>query len=418
MTQIIKDENLSIITERLTILDNKKYTYYESYFSKPNFIKGFEAFHSNDFLLAYNRMNQDREMTGGFRFSLITDYLKWRWVNIFGDDNAKKILTYQTINLVGEGFTPYIRYRNNFELADSLHKLDRPFSSYFGVSRTKNRIWRNGLIQHTGEFMAGSIGISEGRKIQAKLHEDVNTGSQYVYGWDNQIANGGRLFLQLNHKASFLIWSNTNRYKTIGMPNTFSVDKPINYSGFNLIGDIDLKVGSLVTSFGGGLKISSRDLLTQSGNFMINHNPKKNNLIGLKFDFGVNYKYIEHNSLLEGLGLFKPIPEDPYDKEPIDTYFLKGDEINRHIFNLDFGVSIRVRQTTVFLRNNFHNLEYKSKLDNVNFNDPWFLSRLNSKDLENYKTKTIKELEEFTGRKVFNTTIYGFGTVGISWLLN
>jgi len=420
LPQIIKDDNLRIISERLTFLDNRKYTYYESYFSKPNFIKGFEAYHNNDFLVLYPGMNQDREMTGGFRFSLVTDYLKWRWVNIFGKSNAEKILSYQTINLVGEGYTPYIRYRNNFELADSLHRLDRPFASYFGISRTKNRIWRKGLFQHTGEFMVGSIGISQGRKIQAKLHEDINSGSQYVYGWDNQIANGGRLFLQLNHKASFLIWSNTNRYKTIGKPYTYLVDKPIKYSGFNLIGDIDLKIGSLVTSYGAGLKISSRDLLTQSGNFMINHNPKNRNLIGLKFDLGVNYKYVEHNSLLEGLGLFEPIPEDPYDKEPVDTYFLKRDEINRNIISLDFGVNIRVRQTTVFYRSNFHNLEYKSKFENVNFNNPWFLNRLNPKDVENYKTKTIKEQMDFTslGKKFFGTTIYGFATLGISWLIN
>jgi hypothetical protein len=56
----------------------------------------------------------------------------------------------------------------------------------------------------------------------------------------------------------------------------------------------------------------------------------------------------------------------------------------------------------------------------VNFNNPWFLNRLNPKDVENYKTKTIKEQMDFTslGKKFFGTTIYGFATLGISWLIN
>ena len=209
LPQFIKEQNLQKIAQRMDILDNRNYMYFEGYNSKPDLIKGFEMYHDNDFLVfLYPGMNQDRELTGGFKFTIITDYLKWRWIRI-GNEKEDNILTYQSVSLLGSGYTPYIRYRNNFELADSLHNYDRPFASYLSIERAKNRTWKNGLVRHKGEFQVGAMGISQGRKIQAKLHEDVITRSQFVHGWDKQIANGGRLVIQANHKFDFLLLSNT-----------------------------------------------------------------------------------------------------------------------------------------------------------------------------------------------------------------
>ena len=414
--QLIKEQNLKMLAQRMDILDNKNYMYFENYNSKPNLIKGFEMYHENDVFTIVPGMNQDRELTGGFKFTIVTDYLKWRWLRI-GNKKEDNILTYQTISLSGSGYTPYIRYRNNFDLADSLHKSDRPFASFLCLERAKHRTWRNGLVRHKGEFQVGTMGISQGRKIQAKLHEDVITSSQFVYGWDKQIANGGRLVIQANHKFDFLLHSNTNRYKTVFKPKHFLVNDPNKYSGRNFIGEFDVKVGTIMTSLGMGVRFSTLDFLKQSGNQMIISKPKTKDGFGWKFDIGLNYRYVVHNSLLEGMGLFNSFDEDPYDKVSRDSYVLDKSEIERNMFILDFGLSLKWRKTTVFFRNTFHTLEYKSRLAGVDFQNQSLTSSIDSKDLEYYNNTVIQEQNTFLNNKVLGRQIYGYGTLGISWII-
>jgi hypothetical protein len=417
--QLIQEQNLKTIAKRIDILDNKKYIYFESYYSMPDLIKGFEMYHDNDAFMAIPGKNQDRELTGGFKFTVISDYMKWRWLRIKNKNkNKDNILTYQTLSLLGNGYTPYIRYRNNFDLADSLHKYDRPFASYMCLERAKHRTLRNGLIRHKGEFQIGMIGISQGRKIQAKIHEDLYTSSQFVHGWEKQIADGGRLIIQANHKFDFLLHSNTNRYRTIFKPNHYSVNDPKGYCDRNLIGEIDLKVGTLMTSLGVGVRFSTLDFLKQSGNHMIVSKIGCKNEFGLKFDFGLNYRYVLHNSLLEGLGLFKTFDEDKYDKVSKDNYVLDKSEIERNMFSLDFGLSLKFRKTTVFFRNTFHTLEYKSRLLGVDFQNQNLTSVINTEDIEHYNTEIIKEQNKFLKKSfLLNKQIYGFGTIGISWII-
>jgi hypothetical protein len=408
MPQLIKNQNLQILSRRTNILDKMNYMYYENYNSKPEILKGFEMHHDND---VFTIVNQDRELTGGFKFTMITDYLKWRWIRI-KNKKEDNVLAYQSISIFGNAYTPYIRYRNNYTLADSFYKFDRPFASSIGIERAKYRIFRKGLVRHKGEFQIGALGLSQGRNIQAKLHEDVSTSSQFVHGWDNQIANGGRLAIQLNHKFDFLLASNTNRYRSIFKPTLFLVDDPGKYSGCNFIGELDMKVGSIMTSIGAGFRFSTLDFLKQSGNQMILSKPHAKDEFGWKFDIGLNYRYVVHNSLLEGLGFINTFDEDPYDKTSKDKYVLAKNEIQRNMLILDFGLNLKWRKTTVFFRNTYHTLEYKPKLANVNFQDPGLTSLLNTGDIDYYNSTVIREQKSFLKKGY-----YGFGTVGISWII-
>jgi len=415
LPQIIKEQNLSMLANRIDIMDNNRYMYYENYNSKPNFLKGFEMYHENDYFMP--GINQDRELTGGFKFTIITDYFKWRWFRM-KNENDDNMLSYQTISLIGTGYTPYIRYQNSYDLADSLFKNDRPFASFFCIERAKHRTWKKGLVRHKGELQVGSMGISQGRKIQARLHEDVIIGSQFVHGWENQIADGGRLVYQLNHKFDFLLYSNTNQYKTIFNSNPSQVEAPKRkYGGRNIIVETEAKLGTIMTTLGGGIRFSTLDFLKQSGNQMILSKKNSKNEFGWKFDVGLNYRYVFHNSMLEGMGLFETYSKDIYDVDPIDKYVLSKDQIERNMFVLDWGISLKWRKTTVFFRQNYHTLEYHSGLANVDFQDEGLTSLIEPDDVEHYYDKVIPDQNKFLDHKVFGKQIYGFGTLGISWII-
>jgi hypothetical protein len=440
LPQLTKEYNLTLLADRIDLIDHPKYVYYESYHSQPHFLKGFEMYHDNDVLLIpFSKINQDREYTGGFKFTLITDYLKWRWVRPINNNKKSGVLTYQTISVMGGGYTPYIRYRNNDTLADTLYTYDRPFASYLCFERAKYRTWRHGLIRHRGEFQFGSIGISQGRKIQAKLHEDVIHTSQYVHGWDNQIANGGRLVIQLNHKFEFMLFSSTNRYSSIFRRHSYNVDEPKGkgclhcrscaqcpkhgeacrkYTGRNVSFEVDLRAGTIMTTAGAGIRFSTLDFLKQSGNQMIASRGKSDDDFGWKFDIGFNYRYVVHNSLLQGLGFYETFKEDRYDKVKQDPYLLSSDEIERHLFILDYGFNLKWRKTTVFFRHTFHTLEYRSRLEDVDLLSANFVSQVNSQDLQFYKLKVRTEQKSFLDNRIGNRVIYGYGTIGINWIID
>lgn len=421
LPKLTREENLITLSKRLDYLDNTTYSYYQSYNSKPRIIKGFEMYHDNDVFMV-SKLNQDRELTGGFKFTVITDHFKWRWLpllQILGISSDENLMTYQSISLGGVGYTPYIRYRNNFELADTLHKLDRPFASYAYIERAKHRIWRKGLIRHTGEFQVGFLGISQGRKIQAKLHEDVIHSSQFVHGWDNQIADGGRLAIQANHKLDLLLCSSNNRYATIFRPNTVRVkDYSKNYISSNLSTELDLKIGTIETSLGAGLRFSTLNFLQQSGHSMIMSRTKKGNNFGFNFDFGISYRYVVHNAMLEGIGFLEPFPYDEYDKVDPDNHVLASEEVERNLFSIDFGINLKFRKTTVFFRQVYHTLEYKSRLSNANLSDPYFSGLMVEGEDDNfYNNDVLKDQNSFLNTTIFGKTFYGFGRLGISWII-
>lgn len=414
LSRFAYESNLRQISERIDQLDKLTYCYYESFHSKANMLKGFEAHHDNDVLVPGN---QDREYTGGFKFNLATDYFKWRFFRF--PSTPENVISYQSISVGGYGYTPYIRYRNNFQLADSIHRNDRPFGSYLYFERAKYRTWRKGVVRQKGEFQAGSIGISQGRKIQAQLHEDVIQESQFVYGWDKQIGNGGRLALQLNQKVDLLLFSTTNRFMTIFAPNKVVVRDKKKYAGLNLIGEVDLRIGGFYTSAGAGLRLSTLDFLKQSGTQQISvKRPGCKREFGWKLDIGVNYRYVQHNTMLEGLGYIETFPKDSYDKVNPDYYVLTKDQIQRHLLIIDWGVNFRFRKTTVYFRQTFHSLEYKSSLTGFDYQNKGLTGVIDPKDIDYYNSTVVKENKSFINQKWFGgQTYYGYGTLGISWII-
>jgi hypothetical protein len=150
---------------------------------------------------------------------------------------------------------------------------------------------------------------------------------------------------------------------------------------------------------------------------MIKSKPLSRDQFGIRFDFGLNYRYVIHNTMLEGLGLFKTFPKDPYDKVNSDFHTLSRNQIKRNMLVLDWGISVRFRKTTIFFRQNFHTLEYKSELANVDYQQSNLTSLVASEDIGFYNNDVVREQKSFLNYKIFGTTIYGYGTLGISWLI-
>lgn len=419
MSNFAHEQNLEKLASRIDFLDRQQYCFYESYSSKPEIFKGVEMHHDNDvFMIPIFSKNQDREYTGGFRFSFATDYFKWRFLNF--TKKPERVLTYQTITLGGMGYTPYIRYRNNFELADSLHSYDRPFGSYVYLERAKNRTWRSGLIRQRGEFQIGAVGLSQGRKIQAKLHEDLIHKSQYVYGWDKQIGDGGRLAIQANQFWSFLLYSCSNQSRSIVKPFTSNVSDNDKYAGLNIIGEVDIRAGTFYSSAGMGIRLSTLDFLKQSGtNHIRSRKVGSNSEFGWKVDGGLSYRYVIHNAILEGLGFLKPFLYDEYDKVNPDTYVLRKDQVERNLYIIDLGLHLRWRKTTVYFRQTFHTLEYSSPLENFDYQRADIVGTINPEDLQTYNNEMVKENQSFVNSKNWfgGKTVYGYGTLGVSWII-
>lgn len=440
--------NLQTVADWLETLEGEQFCMYQSNSSSLQKVKGIEFYHENDVFIPVN--THDRDYTGGFRFAVSTDYFKSRYLNLgwltsgfvvgrrsrrdAREDRLKhprnKVLTYQVLAAGGFGYTPYIRFHNNFSLADTFHQHDRPFGSYVYLGRSKYRLWPSGLARHQGEFQIGQVGLFSGDKIQAVIHKDLTIDAQRVYGWEKQIGSGGRYLFQVNHKLDLMLFSTTNRYRSIfgwKKPRTDEdlekekycdnmynrTYKPIGnrYAGANVFGELDLRFGGFLTSAGAGLRFSTLDFTKQSGQKYILARRNSRFDFGWHFDAGIHYRYVIHNSMLEGLGIIKTFENDPYDEDDLDFYTLRYGQVQRHLWLVDWGINVRWRKMTMYYRQTFHRLEYE--VDPLDYEHPDVLARVNPDDLQEYRDKWIKEHAQ-----PFDSNYYIFGVVGASWLLN
>jgi hypothetical protein len=433
--EAMHQRNLDLIRARLEVVESKNYVLYQSYIAKNKAIKSVEFFMDNDFFL-FNGHNADREYTGGGALSFSTDYLKWRWLKLewllklckrskdnieLSENYNSMMLSYQSIKLGMHFYTPYIRYRQNFDLADSLYQNDRPFGSYIYLERSKYRLWPSGLVRNQGSFQIGQIGTNAGNEIQAMLHKDIITTSQKVYGWENQIANGGRWTVQFNQKIDLMLFSSINKYTSIFRPkkinNKFTTYKNSNevhnpnmqYLGINIFNSTELFFGGYYTAVGSGIVISGLDFTRQSGQNLIASKRKNIYEFGFNWELGIKYRYIIHNTMLEGFGLFSTYADDPYDDESPTTYSLSPEQINRHVLIGDLKLNFKWRKMTFFYSFSIITKEYK--MNEIDYNG--LTNLVNPEDLEFYTNEVIP------GRSEFNSNIsYGYGRVGLVWIVN
>jgi hypothetical protein len=382
--------NQEVLNEHLDYIVDRFYNFYSHSESKPKFIKSIHVFHDNDVFM-FSKKNADRDYTGGFRFELTTDLLKMR---LFRSAlNGDHVLSYQSLLVGGEGYTPYVRFDedelrnvyglklmrqagdlfyNDSDLAliqnfmtSNQERSDRPFASFQYIGRGKYRLHNFGHLRSKSFTKIGKVGGEVGKNIQAIIHQDLSVGSQRVLNWERQIAQGGRLAINTETQLDLMVLS---QKATLRRHSGYSSTNDANHnipSWVNVYTPVEWALGTVHTYIGTGIGFSTKSFTELSGlndlKLRIDQSSPLFNRVLNSLVINMEWKnrYIVHNSMLEGLGFFKPFKDDPLDDEALTVYTLKDKDINRWTSTVDFSLSLRLRKMTVnysqqrFLRKEF-----------------------------------------------------------------
>jgi Uncharacterized protein conserved in bacteria (DUF2219) len=364
---ILKEAH-SLIRKRIDQIMGKEFSFYRFTETSKKPVKAIYVEHTNDFFSA-PKYNDDRDLTGAFRFEFFTDWLKMRLFSSYRDKwwhmNSRSWYTYQSFFIGGEGYTPYLRDTSIFKADTSFDPNDRPYASFKYFGRAKYRIFRNGKYKIFSQVKFGTIGSSAPNSIQSRIHRDLTVGSVTPKGWGAQIASGGRLAFSYEFSHEFLFLSkNWLISKALTRKTEYSGCKDFNASIFN-----EIKVGHDMTSVGIGFNIGTKNFKETGG---INLPFLDEKILGfgefLKRNIFFNYKFLYrrviHNSMLEGYGIFKQeIDEDP--ASPVDRWILKGHQVNRNVQIHEFSLNFRFRYCGLILKQNFMSPEYNLPVNSM-----------------------------------------------------
>lgn len=334
-------KNLSIVEQHMSHLLEYNFVQYKNSNTSNQVIKGVNMEMDNDL---FGFTNYDMNYTGGGRVEITTDYLKMR---LFPFANAEKILSYQGVSLGFKAYTPFIRDTSIFNAPDSYDVNDRPFASYTYIGRSKYRIHSGGHMRMRSDFTLGVIGGDVGNVIQSVIHRDQFVSSLKPYGWDSQIAEGGRFAWNIDNQLDLMLYS--------GSGDIFDMNRA-NASWINIPTSFDVHFGNELTAVGVGLGFSTLSFKERSGNEDIRlHNSKK-----IRFLVNVNarYSYVIHNSMLEGIGIFETFADDDDPLAPTDIYRLEANEVVRHLFIADIFIGFRTMKSTVYWKLTMNTKEY------------------------------------------------------------
>lgn len=421
------ENNLDLIAKQSNFISRKEFSEYRFTETSRQILKGINVYHDNDVFIP--GVNKDMNYTGGLRVELTTDLIKIRLLantflsgkafrfvskipvlNFFSKEIRRlKIdnISYQSVFYGIEAYTPYLRFdsigtalRMNGNPYDSLTKLnrnnsylnDRPFAGIAYIGRAKYRINEMGTARTKGEFSIGILGGKIGESFQSALHRDLTIDSPTPIGWDKQIANGGRLTLNLSQAMEFMLLSKQNDV----FKNTENIK---DYKGrsnlkdwINVYSSIEGRIGQQITYAGAGVGFSNLTFKERSGTQMVKNRPGR--IYNFIFSFEAKYRYIVHNSMLEGFGWFntREFDNDGNSDESISKWTLGKNIINRNMIFTDIFVGFRSIKTMVFFNATINTREFYGKQIGNN------LSGNNS--------------------QLFNTQrVYAFGKLGFNFLM-
>jgi len=398
---------LDLVDDYINMVSEINYQQYRPQQTGDTWLKSIHVFHENDIFFFPGR-NLDRDYTGGFRIEFMTDQFKMRILKNWG--NNQRTLSYQSILVGGEGYTPYIRFSEE-ELKDrgvlydidsstmfftdpSLDSIknhmrenqrltDRPFASFQYLARGKYRILASGLARMQSFFKFGIVGGEVGKDIQAIIHQDFDPEAQRVLNWEDQIGSGGRFALNVEHKLDLSLLSND--FSVFGEGDKvldFMEDLP---TDFNIYAPFEVAFGTVHTHVGTGIGIMNQSFREISGtnvpklvanrSYSFCRRIWESTTLGLEY----NYRYVIHNSMLEGVGIYKPFQDDLLDDEAVTVYKLDAEDVARHLHRLTFRLVYRVEKVAVF----YHQTRFLNKEFEVQDEAPLY-SEFATPDLYGY----------------------------------
>ena len=335
--------NLKIIENHMNYLLESNYCQYRYINTSNQKIKGVYIAIDNDF---FGLNNWDRNYTGGGRIEVTTDFLKMRLLTFLNND---KILAYQGVFFGTEAYTPKIRDTSIFKIDTSFDINDRPFASYQYIGRSKYRMHYNGHARVRSDFKLGIIGGNVGNAFQSVIHRDQFVSSVKPYGWDSQIANGGRFAWNIDHYIDVMLYSGQG-----DVLNSKRNNHKTRWINIPVLAELHL--GNELTAVGVGLGFSTLSFKQRSGNEdIILYSHRKVNCVA---SANFRYRYVIHNSMLEGLGMFNTFKDDDDPFAPKDIYRLESNEVERNLIWGEVFLGICVMKATFYYKYTFNTKEY------------------------------------------------------------
>lgn len=382
----ILEDNIETLHAYLLKRMKTDFTFYNFTDISKTKVKYFYIDHINDFLFPI--YNDDRDLTGGFRFEVGTDLLKMRVFN-YGDKwwnpNSRSWYSYQAVFVGGEGYTPYLRDTMIFNTPTAVDSFDRPYGSFQYLGRVKYRISRHGRMRIKSEIKLGIIGGKFGQAIQSFIHRDVITSSFEPMGWKAQIANGGRLGWSIEHYLEYKLGVKNKYLKRIFIP-------------------LETQIGSQLTAISSGICLGNLNFKESGGwNWTFNRNTQHMPIRKLKFSDIVSVynktliRYVIHNTMLEGYGVLKHNQDELKTNNP-DMYVIPKKFINRWVFMNEFVFSIKLR---------YCGIVYKALITSPEYNISYPNKKPNYKPMDYYNDKGVHNSSRW------NHT----GTIGLIFLI-
>lgn len=341
---VVKAKIRKALSLQMTLLANEQLAWYTYEKQNKVLVKGVVVESGNDLFrpialagqVGYNAKpnanflqgNGDMDYTGSLLIEVATDYLK---VN-----RKRSLKTYQRLMYGSDAFTPYFKDTSVFKTDTSFNPLDRPHGSFqyagYGISGLS---WNN-HFRWDINFKFGKIGGNRANGLQTVLHQDISY-SPRPQGWGAQIANEGRLGFSLEYRPEWMI----------GSLSTGNINQP-NQSGFYFSVPVDLSLGTYMTYAGAGIAVSNRNFYDMNSNFVISRGSRANKY----WYFGMSsiLRYVVHNTMLEGYGLFKTT-EDLNDAfTPASRYYLNRSQVSPWVLLTRLTVSRQFKNTLLYYR--------------------------------------------------------------------
>ena len=366
----LKEKLLKEVSIQINLLMKDRYAYYNYATKEKQVIKFFSIRSGNDMFTVtglydliffpankyikdggtFFQRNDDRDYTGSFLIEIGTDYLKTL--------RKRPLKTYQTLLYGFDVYTPYFKDKTIFPADTSYNPLDRPHASfqYFGWS--KKGLSRGDKYKWSTTIKFGKIGGSAGAKFQNALHQDISY-SPRPRGWAAQIASGGRIGFSLEFKQEFSPW---HINKGLLNANDF---RNLHASFFT-----EEKIGTYMTTGGAGVQLSNKSFGQTNHNF-INHRTRQtvyNSLHHLMYTIAFVGTYVQHNTMLEGYGVFNTMEKNNDPLTPRSRYYLEKDQVKRINYLLNTTVSYTTRFATIFY--NWKSISPETNLRNIGINSP------------------------------------------------
>jgi len=381
-----------IVKPKQTITDSLYTNYMFSPRETKHIIRSINIYKDNDIFFPpdyfikddRHKFNQDRNYTGGGKFKIPTDYYAFHIFGFWKDTNTS---SYRSISAGLQAYTSYVRldklkqncpnhYKqiidNNF--TDS---LDRPWASFQYISGSIYRKHNRLPIKLVSQYKIGTIGGKISNSFQTAIHKtDVST-SKSAYGWEHQIANGGRLVWNIDHKLEFMLWS---------VEGSIFDTKKLKHSkkAFNLGASLESHIGMELTAWGAGLSLSNQTIIRQSqitryrpsffrnGRFIQRKSKKFTAKVNWLYKLDYRIRYVQHNSMLEGCGIFNSFANENH----TDGYVLQKDQVNRLVYLLNLKLGLKRNRLTLYFTQSFISPEFEIRDERKQYLDKYIESKL------------------------------------------